>query len=380
MSSRKIRIAYCLDNLEVGGTETNAVRTAERLDRSRFEAVLFAFRPDGPLRARFEAAGVPVRHLALRGLVSVSAFREGRRLAQLIRREGISIVHAHDRYSNVLAALWASGSGAAVITSKRWGASTRAHALLNRLAWRRSDCVLANSAAVARSLVETDGIAAGKIVTIPNFLDDADFTNLSGVARDSARAALGIPADALVVGIVANLRPIKDHATLVRAIAALAGDLTALRLVVVGEGETRAPLMSLAAELGIADRVHFLGARPDGRRLHGVFDVGVLCSRSEGFPNTVIEAMAASRPVVGTNVGGIPDAIVPGETGLLVEAGDAQGLAQAMRAVLVDGTRRTAMGVAGQARARARYAAHAVLGTLQDVYERLDAARARRAA
>ncbi|MBI2797603.1 MAG: glycosyltransferase [Gemmatimonadetes bacterium] len=377
MSSRKIRIAFCLDNLEVGGTETNAVRTAERLDKSRFDALLCSLRPSGPLRARFEAAGVPVHPFHLRGLVSVSALTEGRRLAQLLRHEGISIVHAHDRYSNVFAAPWAAGAGAALVTSKRWGASTRAHALLNRLAWRRSDRVLANSAAVARSLVSEDNVPAGKVVTIPNFLDDEDFAVPAAAGREAGRKALGIPADALVVGIVANLRPIKDQAILVRAIAQLAPSHPGLVLVMVGEGESRAPLAALAAEVGIADRVVMTGARPDGRRLHALFDVGVLCSRSEGFPNTVIEAMAAGRPVVGTNVGGIPDAIVPGETGLLVPVGDAPALASAIGALLAAPGLRATMGAAGQARARAQYAAASVLGRLHELYERLAAARAR---
>ena len=375
MSSRKIRVAFCLDNLDVGGTETNAVRVAERLDKSRFDALLCCLRAEGPLRARFEAAGVPVHAFRLRGLVSVSAFTEGRRLAHLLRDEGISIVHAHDRYSNVFAAPWAAGAGAALITSKRWGASTRAHAVLNRLAWGRSDRVLANSAAVARSLVVEDRIAPERIVTISNFLDDEDFVSPSSDERAAGRLALGVPADALVVGIVANLRPIKDQATLVRAVAQLVPAHPALRLVLVGEGESRAPLIALARELDIADRVVLAGARADGRRLHALFDVSVLCSRSEGFPNAVIEAMAAGRPVVGTNVGGIPDAVIAGETGLLVPVGDVAALAQAIGSLLADPARRAGMGAAGRTLARAQFAAAAVLGSLHSLYEELAATR-----
>ncbi len=377
MTAERIRIAYCLDNLDVGGTETNAVRTAERLDRGRFDAILCTLHPDGPLKARFIAAGIPVHPFRINGLVSFSAFREGRRFAQLLRDHRIDIVHAHDRYTNVFAVGPARSAGAALITSKRWGTSTRAHALLNRYAWRRSDAVLGNSAAVARDLAEHDGVPPDRIVTIPNFLDDADFEPMPDAERASLRQALGVARDALVVGSVSNLRAVKDQASLVRAVARLAPDWPALRLVLVGEGDQRGPLTALAAELGIADRLVLAGARADGRRLQALFDVSVLCSRSEGFPNAVIEAMAAARAVVGTRVGGIPDAVIEGETGLLVAVGDPAALARAIGSLLANPDLRERFAAAGQSRARRDFAAAAVMAQLQGNYERLFALRRR---
>ncbi len=373
MAGRRLRIAFCLDNLDVGGTETNAVRTAERLDRSRFDAILCTLHADGPLKARFVAAGIPVHPFQINGLVSRSALREARRLAALLRTERIDIVHAHDRYTNVFAAWPARMAGARLITSKRWGTSTRAHAVLNRIAWRRSDAVLANSAAVARDLMANDGVRSDRIVTIPNFLDDADFLPMPDAERTALRAALGLGADALVVGSVANLRAIKDQASLVRAVALLAPTWPSLRLVLVGEGDMRGPLTTLATELGIANRVTLAGARPDGRRLHALFDVSVLCSLSEGFPNAVIEAMAARRAVVGTNVGGIPDAVRPGETGLLVPPANPGALSEAIGRLLADASLRTTMASAGQAVARHDFGVTAVMDSLQSLYLRLAA-------
>lgn len=371
MPAARIRIAYCLDNLDVGGTEMNAVRTAERLDRERFDAILCTLHADGPLKSRFIAAGIPVHPFQISGLVSVSAFREGRRLTQLLRAERIDIVHAHDRYTNVFAVGPARAAGAALLTSKRWGTSTRAHELLNRYAWRRSDAVLGNSAAVARDLAVNDGVPADRIVTIPNFLDAADFEPMPDAERASLRQALGLTHDALVVGSVSNLRAVKDQASLVRAIARLAPEWQNLRLVLVGEGDQRGPLTALAADLGIADRVVLAGARADGRRLQALFDVSVLCSRSEGFPNAVIEAMAAARAVVGTNVGGIPDAVTDGENGLLVPVGDPVALARAIGSLLADPDLRGTMAAAGRARARRDFAAASVMAQLEGIYQRL---------
>jgi glycosyltransferase involved in cell wall biosynthesis len=267
-----------------------------------------------------------------------------------------------------------------VIASRRWWHSLprRAHAIGNSIAFRLAHRVVANSPSVAASLRDSERLRADRIAIVPNFVDDAAFEPLSPAVRDAMRREIGVPARALVVGIVARLNVVKDHASLIRAASQLADGRPELHVVIVGEGELRAPLEALASELGVASRVHFTGLRPNEPNLHHLFDVSVLCSLSEGFPNTIVEAMAAGRPVVATAVGGNVDAIVPGETGLLVPPSQPQALAAAIDRLLAEPAERRRMGEAGRLRARAHYHRGQVIPGLESLYESLvRSARAR---
>ena len=164
------------------------------------------------------------------------------------------------------------------------------------------------------------------------------------------------------------LRPEKDLVSLVRAMALLAPRHPALHLLLVGRGPCDEALAAAARELGIADRVHFAGYQPAVPNPHQYLDISVLCSLHEGFPNAIIEAMAAARPVVATNVGGIPDAVAHGETGLLVEPSDPAALAAAIGRLVEDPGLRARLGEAGRERARADYRADAVLDALTALY------------
>lgn len=367
---RPLRVTFVLDNFEVGGTELNAVRVAERIDRDRFAVDLVSLHADGPLRSRFERVTGRIDTIDLGGLISGAALQAGWRLRGELRERGVDVVHAHDRYANVFAVPWARAAGVpGVIASKRWQAIERRHAILNRIAFRLADRVLANSALVGRSLTDVDGVDPRKVAIVPNFVDDTLFEPVSETMRADLRRSLGVELDALVIGAVANLRPVKDLATLVRATAQVAPAWPSLRLVLVGGGAERQPLAALAASLGIDGIVHFAGSRDDGARCHAAFDITVLCSVAEGFPNAVVEAMAAGRPVVATRVGGVPDAVDQDVTGLMVPPGDPAALATALRTLLSDPARRAAFGAVARTRAIARFSAPAAIGAVQSLYE-----------
>ncbi|MFN2567931.1 MAG: glycosyltransferase [Gemmatimonadaceae bacterium] len=371
---RRVRVAYCIDNLGVGGTELNAVRTVERLDRSRFDVSVVCLRESGPLATRYAAAGVPVLPFPITKLYGVRAAREGIRLARLLAASGVQIVHSHDIYNNVFATVCARAAGTpVVIASRRWwrSAIARRYRIANALAFRLAHCVVANSPAVASSLQTEDGVRPDRIAVVTNFVDDAAFAPLSTERRTAMLYELGVPDGAVVVGVVANLLPVKDQGTLLRAAARLAPRWPQLHVVLVGDGECRAALEARARTLGLESRVRFAGRRPNEPNLHHLFDISVLCSTSEGFPNSIIEAMAAGRPVVATDVGGIPDAVSDGETGLLVPPSNADRLAAAIEVLLLDPERRRALGSAGRDRARAQYHAGAVIGSLEALYDRL---------
>jgi glycosyltransferase involved in cell wall biosynthesis len=168
---------------------------------------------------------------------------------------------------------------------------------------------------------------------------------------------------------------VKDHASLLRAAARLRAAHPKLRVLLVGDGPSRGELETLAASLGITYIVTFAGERLGGGNYHHAFDVSVLCSLSEGFPNAIVEAMAAARPVAATAVGGSVDAVEDGVTGLLVPPSSPDALAGALDRLLGSAELRRDFGVAGRDRARARYAASNVLASLETLYDDLLARR-----
>jgi glycosyltransferase involved in cell wall biosynthesis len=370
-----IRVVYCIDNMQVGGTELNALRTAERLDRRRFNVSVMCIRDNGPLMARYKDAGIPVHSFPMRSLLGFEAMQQAVRLIRFLRRERTDVVHSHDAYTSVYGTLCARLAGVpGVIASRRsWYSPHLQGRILraNRLAYRIADRVVANSPSVSR-LVETDGrVPASRIVTIPNFLDPQSFDPIPPADRRRMLDELGVPDGAFVVGIVARLSPVKDHATLLRAIASLRDQIPSLHCVLVGDGPERAAIEALAESLEISDIVHLAGERTQPPNLHGLFDVSVLCSTSEAFPNSVLEAMAAARPVVATDVGGTPDAIRQGTTGLLVRPSDPSRLADAILRLYDEPPLRVKLGAAGCAAARAGYSADAVISQVEALYTRL---------
>jgi glycosyltransferase involved in cell wall biosynthesis len=365
-----VRIAYCIDTMQVGGTEMNAIRTAERLDRSQFELVVASLQHEGPLLERYRAAGIRVVHFPMTSLYGLSALHQGLRMFRFLRRERIDILHCHDLYANLFGAPWGRIAGVpVVITSRRWlhPARNRKLEVANRMVYKVAHRVLANSHAVQRSLEVVDGVPAGRILHVPNFVDEAAFQALSPVALTTVRAELGVPADALVVGCIARLAPVKDHASLLRAVGMLSRRWPQLHLVLIGDGECRAALEALATKLEIRERVHFAGTRPNDPNLHQAFDISALTSLSEGFPNSIVEAMAAGRAVVATRVGGIVDAVRPG-TGLLVPPGEPKQVAEALESLLANPSLRMSMGESASRVARAEYHARSVIPRLASIY------------
>lgn len=371
---------FVIDNMRLGGTELNAVRTAERLDRERFELRVVCLGEDGPLTERYRAIGVPVENLHLRSFTGPSMLRSGRRFVRMLRRERIDIVHAHDVYSNIFTAVWTRAAGVPVlITSRRWWTAlpNRKLALGSRFAVSRSTAILANSGAVAGLVKSEAPRAEGKVWTITNFVDEQAFGAPGGEERQQLRAAWNAPADAVVIGCVARFDPLKDHAGLLRAFAILRAREPRAHLVLVGDGEARPALEALAGELGLKHSVYFAGEQRARTNLHRGFDISVLSSVSEGFPNSLVEAMAAGNAVVATAVGGSVDAVVHEETGLLVPPGQPDALADALSRLAADPELRAAFGRAGARQARERFHVSSVVPALEDMYVRLAAGCAR---
>jgi glycosyltransferase involved in cell wall biosynthesis len=250
---------------------------------------------------------------------------------------------------------------------RNWPAVAR----IERLLHRRMDAVTGNSRAVVKEL-SAEGIPETKLRLIYNGIDIAPEMN-----RSEARRALGLSDDALVGVMVANLIPYKGHHDLIEGLAGIAGQLPAdWRVLLAGRDEgLRFELEALAAERSIGENVVFLGERSDVPRLLAAADFGLLTSHEEGFSNVVLEGMAAALPMIVTDVGGNAEAVLDGETGLVVQPRNPKSIGEAVLQLAGDARLRTSLGQAGQKRVVEHFSMEACLRAHLQLYRALLAAR-----
>ena len=369
-SRSRPKVVHLVEALGLGGIERLVQSLARHAEAARVE-VICAVR-GGPVAAEIESQGTAVQCLGLGSYYPWAV----RRTARALRRAGADVVHSHGHFAGVLgrAAAWWAGVPAAVHHLHTIDASLGArHRGLERFLARATARVLCCSAAVGRHAREDLGLPAALLLTIPNGIDPPP-----PIERPAARALLGGPPPPLL-GCLGGLAPHKGQAVLLRAFAMLARGGAAGTLLLIGDGPDRRRLETLAAEEAIASRVHFLGERPDARRLLPALDLLVVPSlQREGFSLAAIEAMDAGVPVIASRVGGLPEALDGGAAGVLVEPGDAAALAAAIRGLLAEPSRAAALRDGGRRRVESCYRAGAMARRIEAVY--LEALGVRRAA
>jgi glycosyltransferase involved in cell wall biosynthesis len=262
-------------------------------------------------------------------------------LWRLIRQLRPHVVHTHTAKAGVLGRIAARLAGVPVVVHTYHGHVLRSYfgplknALFRateRMLGRASDALVAVSESVKADLVGLGVAEAAKIRVVPLGLELGSLTG--ALPRGRLRAASGVTDGAPLVGIVGRLAPIKDVATFLAAADLLHRSLPEVRFAVVGDGEERPALEAQSRRLGLDGIVHFHGWHRDMAAVYGDLDVVVNCSRNEGTPVALIEALAAGRPVVATRVGGTPDLLAGGEYGALVPAADPAALAAAIAAIV----------------------------------------------
>jgi glycosyltransferase involved in cell wall biosynthesis len=350
---RRIRIAFLTRMLVYGGAERQLVTLAKSLPRDRFEPIVLCFYPGGPLARELHDAGIEVISLDKRGRWDVVRFL--RHLTDALDRLRPDVVHGYLGTPNLAALLmrarfphlrvvWGVRGGYKDYSQYDW--FIRAQFRIECLTSRFADLVIMNSRA-GRDFHIGRGFSRHNIHVIPNGIDTERFRP-DEVSGPALRRELEIPDRALLIGLVARLDPIKQHEVFLRAAADVAAAHPEARFVCVGDGppEYAARLRHLGEELGLGDRVRWLGERPDMPAVYNALDVLAACSYGEGFPNVIAEAMACQVPCVVTDVGDA--AWIVGSSGIVVPPRDPAALARGLREMIA---RRTpSLAVAGRRR------------------------------
>lgn len=365
-----IRVGFVVHAMQVAGAEVLVRETIRRLG-PRIEPTVFCLDAVGPIGEDLRGAGVPVVCFDRR---PKRDYGVAWRLARAARDRRVQVMHAHQYTPFFYAAL------ARVLSANAFRLILTEHGRhypdvvsplrrgVNRLALNHlADAVNACCAFSARALCRIDGFTGRRIEVIENGIDPT----ADPIPTAALRARFGLAPDRRYVATVARFHPVKDHPTLFRAFAGVARGRPAVDLLLAGEGPTRPALERLARDLGIADRVRFLGVRNDVPDLLSAVDVFALTSVSEAASLTLMEAMAAARPVVVTNVGGNPELVRDGIDGCLFPRGDPAAGARALLRMLDDSTFAAACGRSARDRALERFSLARTVDRYHALYRRL---------
>ena len=339
----RIGLLLSLTSPTRGAVEDVVLALLRRLDPGEFRLALAA--PAALLDSvAGDLHGVPIELEAVQA-DSWLRRRDVARLATFIGRIRPHVVATHAPRATLVAAPLAKWQRARVVETAYGGDRTRARLMPRRMVARFVDRAIAVSEAARAALIAA-GYPADRIVVVPNGRDLSTFR--PGIGREAVRRELGLERTVPVVGIVGRLESHMGHAELFEAWPSVVAEFPAARLLVIGHGSLRSRLEARARDLGVADRIRFVGARTDGARVLDAVDVLALPATSEGLALSAIEASALGRPVVATAIDAMPDVIREGRTGRLVPPGDPAALSRAIRGVLRDPLGAQRMGRAGR--------------------------------
>lgn len=381
MTPQPVKVMKFVRGFFPGGTERQFTNLALALDPSRVAVHFGCLRRSGEFLEEIVARAIPVFDYDVISFRHPAVVRAQFRLARDIRRHGIKIVHTYGLPAHLFAIPAAKLAGARVVVSIRdMGVylSSKEKFML-RIVCRFADQILVNATAIRDWLIG-EGYRRSLITVIPNGIDLARFEPAS---RGSVRGEFGLPMSAPLVGVVGRVSRLKGIEDFLRAAAIVAARVPAARFLIVGDGffargrtavrddAYLGELTSLAAQLGLQDRVVFTGMRSDIERILAELSISVMPSLSEGLSNALLESMAAGLPVVATRVGGTAEAVQDGENGFLVPPGDPQAIAQVVGRLLDAPALGERIGDAARRSIAARYSMTRVVESTSLIYEAL---------
>jgi sugar transferase (PEP-CTERM/EpsH1 system associated) len=371
-----IRILHLVDSLGKGGLENGMVNLLGHLDPMRFEHVVCAIREMGA-----NAKRLPERVRLVCLDQQASSRLQTPAMVRIIREFRPRVVHSRNwgAIEGVFAGRWA-GSCAVIhsehgLTVEAAAREPRRRIWMRRLAYELAHRVVAVSGQLRAHHAGRTGFAAERMTVIHNGVDNRRFRP-DPETRERVRRELGLPDGDFCIGCVANLLPVKDHRTLLRAIGEFAQESRAWRLLLIGEGPEQPALEAFVKRAEWRGRVCFLGSSNRVAELLQAIDAYVLPSVFEGISNALLEAMASGIPAIATAVGGNPEVVIDGVSGLLFPAGDSGRLAGHLRALEAHPEMRQRLGQHARRRVAEEFSIDSMAGKYADLYQAAGQARA----
>jgi glycosyltransferase involved in cell wall biosynthesis len=371
----QIRVVEFLTDFNIGGTERQVLELTAGIDRDAFLPSLACLKLRGRFLDLVQRHTIDVAEYRVESLLSLRTVAAQIRFARALRADRVDIVHTYGFYANVfgipparlarrpLTIASVRDTGAHLSSPKRF---------LQRMACAHADCLVVNAHAVKR-WIESQGYVPGDIRVIHNGIRFREPARRSGYLHRE----FALPPGAPIVGVLARLNDVKGVEHFLEAARSVSAGDERVRFLVVGDGPLRESLEAIARRLGVDRRVVFTGFRTDTADIAGELDISVLPSLSEGLSNVLLESMAAGVPVVATRVGGTPEIVDSGQTGILVPPADPLALAQAIRSLLDDGDLRARLGAEGREHVRREFRVETMVARTERLYAELEQRRRR---
>ena len=356
-----MKIFQVLNSLECGGLEKLTLDLSLKLKAQGHTVTICCLERTGNLLNN-NYAGIEIISLNKgSGLDFTLPFR----LAEAMRQKKPDVVHTHNMGPLLYGTIAAKLADVPVVINTRHG---RAPQHMNGLIWGMNEAIVAISNDAKSELLKNNTIDPGKVSVIHNGIDLEAFK--SRIFQQEAKKALGL--DSLfVIGTVSRLAREKDQFSLIKAFAMVVSVEPKVKLVFAGDGPLKVELAALANDLGIKDKIAFLGFRDDVNTILRAFDIFVLSSLQEGISLSLLEAMASRLPIVATNVGGNPEVVIDGETGILVPPKDPEKMAEAIIKILQNPELAKNMGQAGRKRVEEKFSLYRMVSEYRSLYEEI---------
>lgn len=377
--SSPTRLFQLVTRMDTGGVPEHVLALLSGLSRRNYALTVVCREVSERYRTQLEALGVRIILLDLKRLISPLAdLRAALHLYRLLREDRCDVLHMHMSKAALVGGFvgWAARVPVRINTAHNLGCIALPQRALRALFWAYDKFLFATtmhavitvSERVRDAIVRLGVLPAKKAFAIPNGIDPTPF-DIHADARAQTRAALGLHEDQVAIGCVARLVWFKGLDALVESIPKIVQQHPHARFFIVGEGPLKDTLLAQANQLGVADKLVFLGERNDIPALLAAFDVFVLPSVSEGMPITILEAMAASKPIVATDVGGVGEMIVDKVSGLLVPPRAPAVLAEALLSLVGDASLRARMGAAAKAHLLRHFVQESMVAATDHLYQ-----------
>lgn len=367
----KRKILIFANSFRIGGSERQALELFRNMDRTKFDMRLASFSTEGPLATFLPCRMDEVQVYPLARFYGKSYFDQARRFYRYLIMERIEVVQCFDFYSNLFAIPVARLAGVPLILGCRRDQAvmrTVWQQKAEKWSYRLATGVVTNAKAIKNQLISLDGLQSQKVWVIYNGLDLKHFDVLSGDGIDASTESRNV-----IVAIVANLRPEKGHLVFLKAAQQFLASMphAQISFLIVGDGPMREAIEVKVKELGLAGSIKMTGSVTNIPALLRSVDIVVLASLKDGFPNAIMEAMAAAKPVIATDTGGTAELVVDGLTGYIVPVGDSDVLAKRMRSLFQDPEARRKMGEAARRRIIEQFTVNHMAKQFEELYREL---------
>lgn len=370
---KKINILFLIDYLYgFGGTERHLYDLASRLNQDSFRSIVCPFRCNEYIVNIFRRAGIHIEPISVKRIYGFSAIKQIPALIQLIRKHRIDIVQTFNIDSDLYGTVIGKLAGTPLIVSSRrdLGVYRKAHHLmLSKLTHRYVNHFIAVCNAVATNMLQREKVARQKVTTIYNGFELANINRANRSRISELVRKFKIGANSFVIGNVSHLRPEKGHEVFFEAIRRVKASIPELRVLAVGGGEKLSDFRDEIRARGLDDVVYLTGYVPNVFNFISLMDLCCLTPLSnEGFSNAILEQMAMGKPIIASDVGGNTEAIVHGESGLIVPPDDADALAQAIMKLYKNPTLRKSLGVNAKIRVETEFSMERMIQRMEEFY------------